>query len=106
MRSAIKLAEEPKGMKKIGSRLLRLPFPGCESHEFTFEKISDEYLECLARHATMTLYRYCGTAPIGPISNSRNSNETVVDGDFRYVQYLNYLLLDHQGTHLIFSIVV
>jgi len=84
MKIAIKLAEETKSMRKIGGRLLRVPFPGCELHEFSDEEISDEYLECLARHATFTLYRYCGTAPIGPVSNSRNSNETVVDGDFRY----------------------
>jgi len=83
MRAAIKFAEEPTSMKKIGSRLYRVPFPGCESHEFTFDSISDEYLECLARHTTFTMFRYCSTAPIGPISVSGKNNETVVDGDFR-----------------------
>jgi len=81
MRAAIKLAEETESMKQIGGRFFRIPFPGCESHEYTFESISDEYLECFARHATFTMFRYSGTAPIGP--NSRTSNSTVVDADFR-----------------------
>jgi len=78
MRFAIKVAEEPNAMKEIFGKLRRdIKFPGCEAYEFTQKVISDEYLKCIAEHATISNYRYCGTAPID--SNDRK----VVSSDFR-----------------------
>ena len=39
--------------------------PGCER----FKMWSDEYLECLARHYTSTIYHHSGSAKMGPPSD-------------------------------------
>jgi len=71
----VRLIEKTKAMQEIGAQLFRLPFPGCAEHTFK----SDSYFECLARHATVTAYKYCGTVSIG----TKNDPEAVVDSRFR-----------------------
>ena len=53
---------ETYAFKKYGSKLYTVPFPGCE-HKVMY---TDDYLECLARHYTATIYHYSGTAKMGP----------------------------------------
>lgn len=72
---AVNLIEDTKAMQRIGGQLFRLPFPGCEAHTFK----SDPYYECLGRHATLTAFKYCGTASIG----TKDDPEAVVDSRFR-----------------------
>lgn len=72
---AVNLVENTTAMKEIGAHLFKFPYPGCESHTFK----SDAYYECLARHATFTAYKYCGTASIG----AQDDPEAVVDSKFR-----------------------
>lgn len=47
--------------KKYGSELFRTQFPGCESYPF----LSDEYLACMARSYTATIYHPVGTCKMG-----------------------------------------
>ncbi|MCL4139939.1 UNVERIFIED_CONTAM: hypothetical protein GTU68_036752 [Idotea baltica] len=60
----------------IGARLYTVPMPGCERYT-NFE--SDEYLECLARHYTVTIYHPVGTAKMGPAGDPTS----VVDSQLR-----------------------
>merc|ERR1712179_614177 len=53
---------ETKALKKFGSKVLDVVMPGCEHMEW----LADEYLECLSRHCTATIYHYSGTAKMGP----------------------------------------
>ncbi|MCL4139867.1 UNVERIFIED_CONTAM: hypothetical protein GTU68_050189 [Idotea baltica] len=64
-----------KAFRKYGARLHTVPMPGCE--HFVFE--SDEYLACLSRHYTTTIYHPCGTAKMGPPSDKG----AVVDPELR-----------------------
>jgi choline dehydrogenase len=47
--------------RKFGSQLFRTIFPGCESYSF----LSDEYLACVARSYTATIYHPAGTCKMG-----------------------------------------
>ncbi|CAG2164495.1 unnamed protein product, partial [Oppiella nova] len=47
--------------RKFGSQLFRTAFPGCESYPF----LSDEYLACVARSYTATIYHPVGTCKMG-----------------------------------------
>ena len=47
--------------RKYGSQLFRTKFPGCESYPF----LSDEYLACVARSYTATIYHPAGTCKMG-----------------------------------------
>lgn len=75
MTFAVKVVEGTQAMNKINAYLMKIPFPGCEKHVFK----TDKYYECLARHMTMTAYKYCGTAPIG----IKGDPDAVVDNHLR-----------------------
>ncbi|XP_054166150.1 glucose dehydrogenase [FAD, quinone]-like [Oppia nitens] len=47
--------------RKFGSQLFRTMFPGCESYPY----LSDEYLACVARSYTATIYHPSGTCKMG-----------------------------------------
>lgn len=49
--------------------------PGCEKHEL----MSDEHLDCQARHHTLTIYHPVGTCAMGPPGDQR----AVVDPKLR-----------------------
>ena len=51
-----------KSFRPFGSRLHRLPIPGCKKFGFN----SEAYWECAIRHITMTIYHPVGTCKMGP----------------------------------------
>lgn len=48
--------------KRLGSRPLQTVMPGCEHYPY----LSDEYLACVARSLTLTIYHPVGTCKMGP----------------------------------------
>ena len=55
-----------RAFRKYGGRMwTKRKMPGCEK----FKMWSDEYLECLARHYTSTIYHHSGSAKMGPPSD-------------------------------------
>lgn len=54
MKFAVKLVEKTNAMKELNAHLMVAPFPGCELEIFK----SDAYWRCLARHATITAYKF------------------------------------------------
>jgi len=81
--------EETKAFKEIGGHLMNKPFPGCEMHVFK----SDSFYECVARHSTITAYKYTGTAPIG---SSQNDPEAVLDSSLRCLLISSYYFYDFE----------
>ena len=71
---AVKLSET-RAMRRFGAKMYPVLVPGCENLEF----ISDEYMECLTRHLTATIYHPVGTAKMGP----KTDPEAVVDPQLR-----------------------
>ena len=61
--------------EKYGATLFNTRFPGCEAHAMW----SDDYLACVARSYTGTIYHPVGTCRMGPESDARS----VVDPEFR-----------------------
>ena len=65
-----------RAFRKYGAKVWEgRKIPGCES----LPQWSDEYLECLARHYTNTIYHHSGSAKMGPHSDP----EAVVDPRLR-----------------------
>lgn len=56
IRIACNISDQP-AMQRFGSRLHRIPFPGCRHLPFD----SDEYWECSIRQFTFTIYHPTGT---------------------------------------------
>lgn len=76
MRMAIEIGESTQFRKHFNSRLFRLPVPGCELYEF----LSDNYLECVARTLTWTIYHPVGTCKMAASKLDRTG---VVDSKLR-----------------------
>ncbi|XP_076324815.1 glucose dehydrogenase [FAD, quinone]-like [Tachypleus tridentatus] len=74
MKKCLGLAQTP-AFQKFGTRLISDVFPGCEDYKL----LSDEYLACLARTLTFTIYHPVGTCKMG---DYRDPN-TVVDPELR-----------------------
>lgn len=60
---------------KYGAKPFQTQFPGCEHYGF----LNDEYLACVARTATLTIYHPVGTAKMG----SRYDPTAVVDPELK-----------------------
>ncbi|XP_047097607.1 glucose dehydrogenase [FAD, quinone] [Schistocerca piceifrons] len=74
IRIAVNLSSTP-AFQQFGSRLHRIPLPGCAQLAFA----SDEYWECALRHFTFTIYHPVGTCKMGPASDP----DAVVDARLR-----------------------
>lgn len=61
MKLAIEIGVSKPFRDKFNSRLFGLPLPGCHAHQF----LSDQYLECVARSLTWTIYHPVGTCKMG-----------------------------------------
>uniref|UniRef100_A0A1A9WC53 Glucose-methanol-choline oxidoreductase N-terminal domain-containing protein n=1 Tax=Glossina brevipalpis TaxID=37001 RepID=A0A1A9WC53_9MUSC len=61
IKAAIAIAQTP-AMQKIGTRILPVPVPGCESFNFA----SDDYWRCSIRTMTYTLHHQVATCRMGP----------------------------------------
>ncbi|ODN00972.1 Glucose dehydrogenase [FAD, quinone] [Orchesella cincta] len=84
---AVKLAENTSAMAEVNARLMPMPVPGCEAHEFK----SDAYLDCAMRQVTLTAFKYAGTAPIGKDSSDPDA---VVDSHLRVFGTQNLRVVD------------
>lgn len=67
--------EHTEAYKRAGARFVRKPLPACRSYEWG----TDEYIICLARSYTFTLYHPVGTCKMGP----EWDKEAVVDSRLR-----------------------
>ncbi|XP_026740779.1 glucose dehydrogenase [FAD, quinone]-like [Trichoplusia ni] len=63
-RIAQQLSEQP-ALRELNARPNPRRNPGCAEHEL----MSDEHLECQARHHTLTIYHPVGTCAMGPAEN-------------------------------------
>lgn len=77
VKMAVRLVENTTAMNEINGRLMPGHLPGCEKFEFK----SDQYYECVIRFATLTAYKFSGTAPIG---KGFSDPDAVVDSSLRY----------------------
>lgn len=71
-------------LQKLGAKLNKNKFPGCEIHIFD----TKDYWECYVRHLTITAYHPIGTCAFGAADNEN----TVVDFDFK-VKGVNKLFI-------------
>ncbi|XP_065309579.1 glucose dehydrogenase [FAD, quinone]-like [Dermacentor albipictus] len=74
MKLCLRLAGMP-ALRHLGTRVWEKPLPGCELYPF----LGDEYLACVARSYTSTLYHPACTCRMGRVNDSR----TVVDSELR-----------------------
>ena len=72
--------------KKYKPVLTDTKIPGCEK----FDKPSDEYYACQAKHHTMTIYHPVGTCKMGP----DNDDTAVVDSRLRVRGISNLRVVD------------
>lgn len=66
IRIAMDVCRQP-AMRKIGCKLHDVPIPDCAGRPFD----SDEYLECMARHFSFTIYHLSGTCKMGPADDKK-----------------------------------
>ncbi|RWS06258.1 GMC oxidoreductase-like protein 1, partial [Dinothrombium tinctorium] len=85
MKIAIAIGLSPP-YKRFGSRLIQTVFPGCEAYLY----LSDEYLACVARTWTQTIYHPVGTCKMG----SPLDPTTVVDPELRVLGVSNLRVID------------
>ncbi|KAG0422455.1 hypothetical protein HPB47_001720 [Ixodes persulcatus] len=72
---AVLVAGAVASVSRFGSRVWDIPFPGCELYPF----LGDEYLGCVARSYTSTLYHPVGTCRMG----AADDRLAVVDSKLR-----------------------
>lgn len=82
VKMAVKIVENTTAMQEIHGRLMPGHLPGCEAYEFK----SDQYYECITRHATLTAYKFSGGAPIG---KGLSDPFAVVDSHLRLAKIKN-----------------
>lgn len=85
MKLSIAIAQTPP-MKRLGARLFKTKFPGCEPYPF----LGDEYLACVARTSTQTIYHPVGTCKMG----SSDDPTAVVDSKLRVYGVYNLRVVD------------
>lgn len=76
MKLAIEIGLSRSFRHHFNARLFELPVPGCEQHVF----LDDNYLECVARTLTWTIYHPVGTCKMVA---SRQDPSGVVDAQLR-----------------------
>lgn len=85
MKLSIAIGQSPP-MKRFGARLFQTVFPGCEGYLF----MSDEYLACVARTFTSTIYHPVGTCKMGAMDDPT----AVVDPKLRVLGVQNLRVVD------------
>ncbi|XP_034477919.1 glucose dehydrogenase [FAD, quinone]-like [Drosophila innubila] len=65
IKESIRISKMP-ALQAIGTRLLDIPVPGCESHRFA----SDDYWRCSIRTLSYTLHHQVATCRMGPASDT------------------------------------
>ncbi|KAM7349693.1 uncharacterized protein ACRADG_008539 [Cochliomyia hominivorax] len=65
IKAAIRIAEMP-AMKKVGTKILDTPVPGCESYTFG----TDDYWRCSISTLSYTLHHQVATCRMGPATDS------------------------------------
>lgn len=83
MRVAISIGETPI-FKELGAKLFGSPFPGCEHYlpdGETAVNPTDEYLACVGRTYTATIYHPVGTCRMG----SKKDRRSVVDPESKVI---------------------
>ncbi|CAG9104766.1 unnamed protein product [Plutella xylostella] len=86
MRHITKLADT-EAFKKNGLTLDWLDLDDCKAYR---DKLSDQFLECIARHLTFSLYHPVGTAKMGLVSDATS----VVDPELRVRGVDNLRVID------------
>ncbi|XP_048482550.1 glucose dehydrogenase [FAD, quinone] isoform X3 [Plutella xylostella] len=86
MRYMTKLADT-ETFKKHGLSLTWLDLDDCKAYR---DKLSDQFLECIARHLTFSLYHPVGTAKMGPDGDATS----VVDPELRVRGVKNLRVVD------------
>ncbi|XP_075156114.1 glucose dehydrogenase [FAD, quinone]-like [Haematobia irritans] len=86
MEKALDLSQQP-AMRKINARILERQIPQCRKYG---NVTSRPYLECYARHLTLTIYHQVGTAKMGPSTD----REAVVDARLRVYGIRNLRVVD------------
>ncbi|XP_046963854.1 glucose dehydrogenase [FAD, quinone]-like [Vanessa cardui] len=84
-RIAQMLVEQP-ALKELNARPNPNRNPGCKKHSL----MSDEHLECQARHHSLTIYHPVGTCAMGPAKNT----EAVVDAKLKVHGITNLRVID------------
>ncbi|CAG4933197.1 unnamed protein product [Colias eurytheme] len=79
------LIQQP-ALKELNTRPNPNRNPGCAEHEL----MSDEHLECQARHHSLTIYHPVGTCAMGPVDNP----QAVVDARLRVHGIKNLRVVD------------
>ncbi|KAH8304779.1 hypothetical protein KR044_007007 [Drosophila immigrans] len=74
LEQCLRLSQMP-AFRAINAQVLPNQPPACRQHKF----LSADYLACYARHFTVTIYHYSGTAKMGP----RSDPSAVVDARLR-----------------------
>ncbi|KAI2802135.1 hypothetical protein BLOT_010327 [Blomia tropicalis] len=85
MKLSIAIGQSPP-MKRIGARLFRTHFPGCATYQY----LSDEYLACMARTFTATIFHPVGTCKMGADTDVT----AVVDPQLRVYGVYNLRVVD------------
>ncbi|KAH9425679.1 hypothetical protein DERP_004895 [Dermatophagoides pteronyssinus] len=85
MKMAIAIGQTPP-LKRYGAYLFQTVFPGCEGYSF----MGDEYLACVARTYTATIYHPVGTCKMGAIDDITS----VVDPRLRVYGVSNLRVVD------------
>lgn len=85
MKLSITIGQTPP-MRALGARLFQTKFPGCEVYPF----LKDEYLACVARTVTHTIFHPVGTCKMG---NSLDPT-AVVDPKLRVYGVYNLRVVD------------
>lgn len=77
LRLGLKVGQSNAFRSKYGSKVFDMPVPGCEMHKF----LGDDYLECLARTLTWTIYHPSGTCKM--VDQRQYDDSGVVDTKLR-----------------------